>query len=66
MKPVVITPKNKKEFDFVSLLLNKLKISSRILSTEEIEDLGLAKLMRDADRSNKVSRETIMKKLNAK
>ena len=65
MKPVVITPKTKKEFDFVSQLLNKLRISSRMLSMEEVEDLGLSKLMREADRSKKVSREVIMKKLNA-
>lgn len=66
MKPVVITPKTKKEFDFVSQLLNKLRISSRMLSLEEVEDIGLAKLMREADRSKKVSREVIMRKLNAR
>lgn len=65
MNPVVITPKNKKEFDFVSQLLLKLNISSRSLSTEEIEDLSMSKLMRGVDRSKKVSRKAIMKKLNS-
>lgn len=35
------------------------------MSEEELEDLGLAKLMRSADKRKKVSRESIMKKLKS-
>lgn len=66
MKSVVITPKNKRELDFVSQLLEKLNISSRELSLEEMEDIGMTQLMHETDRSKKVSREQIMKKLNAR
>ena len=65
MKPVVIAPKNKKEFDFVSELLLKLNISTRSLTQDEIEDLGMSKLMREVDRTKRVSKEAIMKKLNS-
>lgn len=63
MKPLVVSPRNKKEFDFVSELLAKLNISTRSLSKEEIEDLGMIKLMKEADRTKMVSKEAIFKKL---
>ncbi|MDI6778808.1 MAG: hypothetical protein QME25_01235 [Bacteroidota bacterium] len=40
-------------------------MKSKVLSDEEIEDLGLSILMREADRTKKVSRETIMRKLKS-
>lgn len=64
MESVIITPKNKKELKFVSDLLSKLGIDSKKISLEEKEDLGLAMLMREADRSKKVSESTILKKLS--
>jgi len=63
MEAVIITPRNKKELEFVSDLLNKLGINSKKLSIEEKEDLGLALSMREADRTKKVSEAIIMKKL---
>ena len=63
MESVIITPRNKKELEFVSDLLNKLGINSKKLSIEEKEDLGLALSMREADRTKKVSETVIMKKL---
>jgi hypothetical protein len=65
MESVIITPRNKKELQFVSDLLTKLGISSKKLSIEEKEDFGLALLMKDADRSKKVSEELILKKLKS-
>ncbi|HPD33666.1 MAG TPA: hypothetical protein P5545_07175 [Bacteroidota bacterium] len=41
-----------------------MKIKTRILSSEEKEDIGLLQLMNEADRAKKVTRTTIMKKLN--
>ena len=65
MKSIVITPKNARELKFVSELLEKLGITSRVLDEEEKEDLGMSILMDEVDRNVKVSREEIMKKLNS-
>lgn len=61
---MVITPKNSTELKFVTELLNKLGVGSSLLSDEEVEDLGLVKLMRKVDRTKKVSRTSIIKKLS--
>jgi hypothetical protein len=63
MTPLVIGPRTKKELRFVSDLLRKLGISSRTLSREETEDLGIALLMKQADRRKKVSRTAVMRRL---
>lgn len=65
MKTVVVTPKSTSEYKFLSDLLHKLGIASRDLSTEEMEDIGLSKMMKQVDRTKKVSRSLIMKKLAA-
>lgn len=65
MKSILVIPKNIKEFEFLSGLLSKLGISARTLTAEEIEDLGMSLLMKQADRTRKVSRETIMRKLGS-
>ena len=64
MKSVVITPRNRKELLFVNALLKKLGISSKLLTVEEMEDFGLGILMKEADRSKKVSKNIILKKLS--
>ncbi len=63
MKSIVITPKNRSEFELLSKLFRKMGISSKTLTEEEKEDIGLSLMMREADRSKKVSKETILKKL---
>jgi len=63
METVIITPKNKKELQFVSDLLKKLGIDSMKLSLEDKEDLGLALMMKNADRTKFVSEKVVMKKL---
>ena len=65
MKSIVISPKNLTDMRFVFELLKKLSIPTKILSDEEKEDLGLSMLLREADRTKKVSRETIMRKLKS-
>lgn len=65
MKAMVIAPRTQTEFKFLHDLLEKLGITSATMTEEELEDLGLAKLMKAADKSRKVSRESIMKKLKA-
>lgn len=63
MESVIITPRNRKELEFVSDLLNKLGINSKKLTIEEKEDFALGLAMRDADRTKKVSETIIMRKL---
>ena len=65
MKSIVISPKNSTDMRFVSELLKKLSIPTKVLSDEEKEDIGLSMLMKEVDRTNKVSRETIMRKLKS-
>jgi hypothetical protein len=65
MESVLITPKSKKEFQFITELLNKLGISNKKLSLQEKEDLALSLLMSEADRSKKVSEKIIMRKLKS-
>jgi hypothetical protein len=63
MNTLLISPKNDKELQLLSDLFSKMKIKTKILSFEEKEDLYLGQLMLEADRNEKVSKETIMKTL---
>ena len=65
MKALVITPKNDNEFKFLADLLKKLGVSSSELTQDELEDIGMSKLMRGVDKTKKASRAEIMKKLSA-
>ena len=65
MKAIVVTPKSDNEFKFVADLLKKLGIGTSILTKSEIEDIGMLKLMNNVDKSKRVSRTEIMKKLTA-
>jgi hypothetical protein len=65
MSSIVVSPKSQKELQFISELLSKLGVRSKVLSDEELEDLGLAVMMKDVDRSEVVSEDEIMKKLKA-
>ena len=64
MKALVITPKDDSEFKFVTGLLKKLGIASSALTKEDLEDLGMSKLMHGIDKTKKVTRAEIMKKLS--
>ncbi|MDI6766055.1 MAG: hypothetical protein QME52_04445 [Bacteroidota bacterium] len=66
MKSIVISPKNLTDMRFVCALLKKLSISTKVLSDEEKEGLGLSILMREVDRTKKVRRETIMRKFHVR
>lgn len=63
MKSIVITPKDSKELRLIAQLLDKMGISSTILSEEEKEDAGLLMLMKEADKREIVSRKEIIDKL---
>ena len=65
MKAMVVTPKNESEFKFLSNLLNKLGVGISTLSKEELEDIGMLKMMHNVDKTKKVTRSEIMKKLTS-
>ncbi|MBY0481055.1 MAG: hypothetical protein K2Q21_06855 [Chitinophagaceae bacterium] len=65
MKALVITPKSDNEYKFLSNLLTKLGVGISSLSKEELEDIGLSKMMHNIDKTKKASRSEIMKKLNS-
>lgn len=65
MKAVLITPKTATEFKFISDLLKKLGVSSSTMTKEELEDLGLSKLMKSVDKTKKVSKNSVMQKLKS-
>ena len=64
MTSLLVTPKNLRELQLIKELLGKMKVSNHELSFEKKSDLALSVMMKGVDRNKKVSRETIMKKLN--
>ena len=65
MKAMVITPRSQTEFKFINDLLKKLGILTATMTEEELEDVGLSKMLKAVDKTKKVSRESIMQKLKA-
>lgn len=63
MKALVITPKSQGEFKFINDLLKKLGISSATMTEEELEDIGLSKMLKAVDKRKKVSKNIVMQKL---
>lgn len=60
---MVITPKNQGEFKFINDLLKKLGISSATMTEEELEDIGLSKMLKAVDKTKQVSKNSVMQKL---
>jgi len=63
MESLIVTPRNKAEFQLIFDVLQKMRIRNKVLFEEEKEDFGLIQLMKQADRTEKVSREEVMAKL---
>ncbi len=63
MSSIVVNPKDQQEFQFVSDLLNKLGVEAKVLSDEDMEDIGLSIMMKDVDRSEIATEEEVMAKL---
>lgn len=63
MKTMVIKLKDDAELQLLSGMLKKMRIQSKLLTTDDMEDIGLGEMMLKVDRSEKVSRELIMSKL---
>ena len=63
METILITVKDKSEKEFISDLLRRMKIESKVLSLEEKEDFAFGEIMSKIDRTQKVSRDKVMAKL---
>ena len=63
MSTIVVNPKDKNEFLFITQLLEKLGIDVKILSNEDKEDIALSLMMAEVDREDRVSEEEVLKKL---
>ena len=64
MDALIIKSENRSDLKLIQELVKKMGLESKSLSGEEIEDLGLTFLMKQADRTKIVSRKTVMEKLN--
>jgi hypothetical protein len=60
---LLIRPKNAEEAELLQRLVDRMGVKSHRLSEDDMLDMGLAVLMRKADRTKKVSEETVMKLL---
>jgi hypothetical protein len=63
MNSILITPRNAEEFQLIADIFSKMKIKTKVLSSEEKEDIGMLELLKQSDKNRKVTRESIMKKL---
>ncbi|HMQ75281.1 MAG TPA: hypothetical protein PKE21_05860 [Flavobacteriales bacterium] len=60
---LLIRPKNAEEADLLQRLVLRMGVKSHRLSEDDLLDMGLAILMRKADRTKKVPEEAVMKLL---
>ena len=63
MQSLLITPKDESELELLSALLSRLNIATTVINDEEKEDIGMGLLLQEADRSQQVSRESVLKAL---
>jgi len=65
MDTIILKTKNRKETRLIQQLADKMGIENRSLTKEEMEDIGLAMLMRDVEGSEYATREEVMSILDA-
>ncbi len=63
MTTLLVTPKTNTQRKLVEKFMRDLGLAVRLVTDEQKEDMGLSLLMKKADRTKKVSRKAIMKKL---
>ena len=66
MKTLVITPKDEKDFVFLSELLEKLGFDTQVLFDEDKEDMGLLKAMIEEKKGDYVIEDEVMNTLKKK
>ncbi len=66
MATLIINTNDKAELKLLEELLKKMKISAKVLTNEDKENLGLLKLLAEVDRTKKVSKSKVIEKLSRK
>ena len=66
MNGIIISTEDKEQIKLFVQLAKRLGIKSKVLSEEEMLDLGLLNAMKEGQKSGYVSKEEIQKKLNRK
>lgn len=63
MQSIIIQPKDQKEFLFISEMLKKMDIKSKVLTDEEKEDFALGKAIEIGMKTKNVPKSAILKLL---
>ncbi len=64
MEVAIVQSEDKANLELLAELARKMGIQFKVLTEDQKEDMGMGLLMKEADRSQKVSEEEIMRKLN--
>jgi hypothetical protein len=64
MEVAIVQSEDKADLKLLAELARKMGIRFKVLTEEQKADIGMGLLMKEADRSQKVSEEEIMRKLN--
>jgi hypothetical protein len=62
MKAVLINPKDRSEFKFVTTLLEKLGIDTALINQKELEDLAMSELMKKSEKGKKATKAEVRRK----
>jgi len=60
MDTIIVKTKNRKETRLIQQYADKMGIENKSLTEDEMEDMGMAMLMREVDRSEYATREEVM------
>ena len=64
METLIIQSENSRDIKLLKEIVTKMGLKSAQLTQEQAEDIGLSLLMKDADRSKTISRQTVMEILD--
>lgn len=63
METIIISPKSKQELVFISEMLKRLNIKSKVLSDDEKEDLALGRAVEQGMKGKNASKASVLKHL---
>ena len=66
METILITSKNKSDIDLLQKLVEKMGLSYISLNDEEREDIAILRALLEVDRTQKVTKSSVMKKIEEK
>ena len=63
MDSIIITPSNQQDLKLLTSIAKRMGLEVKVFTEERQEELGMAYLINQADRSKIVARETVFEKL---